>query len=139
MLSAGNLGTGTHLSGNPVNQALEELAVLNSSRNSMDPNSMSNSDKALVGQALRAAADGPFFPDWEFHTIFGLDRNEVRTIAYAWPNIEANSEDVVLAVNNSLNNLLKYPHRQHDLWLQWISVSTHELDELFRRLRSSVM
>jgi hypothetical protein len=29
----------------------------------MDFDSLSEVDKAIVGEALRAAADGPFFPD----------------------------------------------------------------------------
>jgi hypothetical protein len=116
---------------------LEEIAVLNSKPYSMDLRRMSDPDKALVGQALRAAADGPFFPDWEFHTLFGLNRDEVRAIADDWPNVDLSSSDVVLAVNNSLNNLLGYPHRQGHAWSRWISVSPHELDELFCRLSSS--
>jgi hypothetical protein len=43
----------------------------------MDFDSLSELDKAIVGQALRAAANGPFFPDWEFHALFGLERSEV--------------------------------------------------------------
>jgi hypothetical protein len=39
----------------------------------MDLDSLSDVDKVILGQALSAAADGPFFPDWEFHTLFGLE------------------------------------------------------------------
>ena len=73
---------------------------------------LSDADKALVGQALRAAVDGPFFPEWEFHTLFGLTRSEIRAIADAWPNVDLTSSDVALAANNALNNLLGYPHGQ---------------------------
>ena len=58
----------------------EGIAVFDSS-DYMNLDSLSDMDKAIVGQALRAAADGPFFPDWEFHTLFGLERSEVRAIA----------------------------------------------------------
>ena len=101
----------------------------------MDFNSLSEHDRAIVGQALRAAAHGPFFPDWEFHTLFGLQRDEVRTIADAWPNLMASPEDIDLALNNSLNNLLGYPHREDAVWPQWISVDRRELDDLFSRIR----
>jgi len=94
-----------------------------------------DAERAVVGQALRAAADGPFFDDDEFHTLFGLTRAEVRNVADAWPNVELQSEDVQLAVNNSLNNLLGYPHRQDSVWSEWISVNRRQLDELFSRLR----
>jgi hypothetical protein len=103
----------------------------------MDLHRISDSDKAIVGQALRAAAHGPFFPDSEFDTIFGLSRNEVRVIANAWPNVEPNRTDVAVAVNNSLNNLLGYPLDEAEAWNRWISVSPSQLDELFCRLRNS--
>jgi hypothetical protein len=96
---------------------------------------ISDADKALVGQALRAAADGPFFDEWEFQTLFGLTRSEVRAVADAWPNVELQSTNVHLAVNNTLNNLLGYPHRQDSVWSEWISVDRRQLDELFSRLR----
>jgi hypothetical protein len=38
-------------------------------------------------------------------------------------------------VNNSLNMLLRYPHRKDDVWSQWISVDRQQLNELFNRLR----
>ncbi|HXX21062.1 MAG TPA: hypothetical protein VEJ46_16795 [Candidatus Acidoferrum sp.] len=96
---------------------------------------LSDGDKAAVGQALRAAADGPFFDEWEFHTLFGLTRSEVRAVADAWPNVDLLSAKVQLAVNSAFNNLLGYPHRQDSVWSQWISVSRSQLDELFSRLR----
>lgn len=101
----------------------------------MDFASLSEADKAILGEALRAAADGPFFPDWEFHTLFGLERSEIRAIADAWPEFAASREVVTMAVNNSLNSLLGYPHRSEGVWSQWISVGPQQLNELFNRLR----
>jgi hypothetical protein len=96
---------------------------------------LSEADKAIVGQALRAAADGPFFPDWEFHTLFGLQRTEVRAIADAWPEYSVTPEKLAQAVNNALNNLLGYPHGERAAWSKWISVDPQQLNELFCRLR----
>jgi hypothetical protein len=101
----------------------------------MDFGSLSDTEKTIVGQALRAAADGPFFPDWEFHTLFGLERSDVRAIADAWPEGTAPAGKITLAVNNSMNNLLGYPHNEDAVWSRWISVSREELDDLLRRLR----
>jgi len=64
-----------------------------------------------------------------------MERNEVRAVADAWPNVDQTNANVVLAVNNSLNNLLGYPHGQDFVWSQWISVERSRLDELIRRLR----
>jgi len=41
----------------------------------------------LIGDCLLAAADGPFFEDWEYATLFGLDRAEVTRIAGEWPRV----------------------------------------------------
>jgi hypothetical protein len=97
--------------------------------------SLSDADKAIVGKVLRAAAYGPFFPDWEFHTLFGLKRSDVRAIADAWPEITSSPEDLEIAVNNSLNNLLGYPHGMDAVWSEWITIDRHQLNELYKRLR----
>jgi hypothetical protein len=92
-------------------------------------------ESRIIGEALRAAADGPFFPDWEFHTLFGLTREEVRKIANEWPLPNPPPDEVIIAVNNSLNWLLSYPHRKHDLWSDWISVDQPTVNEICNRLR----
>ena len=74
----------------------------------MDLKSLSDADKATVGEALRAAADGPFFPDWEFHSLFGLKRGKVRAIANGWPELDTPHEEATMAVVNSLNNPFGY-------------------------------
>lgn len=101
----------------------------------MELKDLSDHDRALLGQALRAAAYGPLFPDWEFHTLFGLQRNGVRAIADAGPDLVASSEDTDLAVNDSLNNLLGYPRGEDAIWPQWISVDRQQLRELPERVR----
>lgn len=100
----------------------------------MDFDSLSELDKRIIGEALRAAADGPFFPDCEFRTLFGLERGKVRAIAAAWPKAITPPEQLGIAVNNSLNNLLGYPHGGDAVWSQWISVDRSQLHELLSRL-----
>jgi hypothetical protein len=68
---------------------------------------LSKRESDTIKEVLHAAADGPFFPDWEFQTIFGITRERVRRIADEWPLPNAPPGDVVLAVNNSLNWLLR--------------------------------
>jgi hypothetical protein len=41
----------------------------------------------VVKECLRAAVDGPFFPDWELHALFGLERAEVRKVLQSWPEL----------------------------------------------------
>jgi hypothetical protein len=38
-----------------------------------------------VGGCLRAAVDGPFFPDGEFPILIGPNRPDMRAIMEAWP------------------------------------------------------
>lgn len=96
---------------------------------------LTESESRIIGEVLLAAADGPFFPDWEFHTLFGLPRDQVRTIARQWPQPQLPPKDVTLAVNNALNMMLSYPHRKHALWANWISIDRNALNDLFNRLR----
>jgi hypothetical protein len=111
--------------------------VLDSLPDIMNFDPMGDADKTVVGQALRAAADGPFFPDWEFHTLFGLARSEVRAVADAWPNVDLMDANVALAVNNSLNNLVGYPHGQDSVWSQWISVDRPKLASVAERCKGT--
>ena len=96
---------------------------------------LTQSESRIVAEVLRAAADGPFFPDGEFHTLFGLERQEVRNIAERWPLPIVDPQVVTVAVNNAFNNLLGYPHRKDDVWSEWISVDRPALNELFNKLR----
>lgn len=72
----------------------------------------------VLGRRLRLAVDGPFFPDWEFHALMGLSREEMEAIADAWPNPTAKTPEHYespehaqrVAVGNAANNLLGYPH-----------------------------
>ena len=81
-------------------------------------------EREVVRECLRAAVDGPFFPDWEFPTIFGLERDDVRKVLSCWPELNETDETVVQAINNSLNNLLGYPTRNKmEIWPKFISVS----------------
>ena len=71
-------------------------------------------DVQTVGQALIAAVEGPFFPDWEFETLIGVERATVRTLAQSWPDLVGDEESEAAAVVNVLNNLVGYPHGRND-------------------------
>ena len=94
---------------------------------------MSQTDnKAIISACLSAAANGPFFPDWEFHTLFGLTRTEVRAVAQSWAKDNGETEIVRTAINGSFSNLLGYPHRQDAEWSKWIPVSRDELEQIYQ-------
>jgi len=91
-------------------------------------------DEAVIAGALRAALDGPFFPDWEFHTLMGLDRDEVRTVLIEWPH-PSDPQVAELAVNNALVNLGGYPHHRWDAWPEFSDASQAELEAVLSRWR----
>ena len=61
-------------------------------------------EREVVKECLRAAVESPFFPDWEFGTIFGLQRDDVRKVLLSWPELDEADETVVLAINNAMQN-----------------------------------
>ena len=75
----------------------------------MPPSGLSERDIETVRRCLLAAADGPFFEEWEFQTLFGCKRSEVRMVALAWPTVD-HMPIADLAINNTLINLRDYPH-----------------------------
>lgn len=86
----------------------------------------------MVRECLRASLEGPFFPDWEFAIIFGLQREDVRQVLRSWPVLNESDDSVVRAINNSFNNLLAYPAKnKHEIWPKFISVSRIELARIF--------
>ena len=93
-------------------------------------------EQLTVRECLAAAANGPFFPDWEFQTLFGVERSEVRSILDAWPNLDETNENVLLAINNSMNHLLGYPHGREREWSQYISARPEDVARILQKWRS---
>ncbi len=90
--------------------------------------------RTVIKACLRAVVDGPFFPGWEFHTLFGLEREEVRQVLASWPE-GADADTQFIAVNNALGQLLGYPHGREDVWDDFIPVSREPLQDLLWRVR----
>ena len=110
---------------------LSTLGVVRTRIVIMSLQALNNDEKQVVFECLRAAVDGPFFPDWEFHALFGLDRSEVAAIVAALPAIDDSDESVSLAIHNAMGNLLGYPHGKAAAWRQFISVPDVEVERIF--------
>ncbi|HKR58963.1 MAG TPA: hypothetical protein VJS64_04460 [Pyrinomonadaceae bacterium] len=104
----------------------------------MSLTNLNEADRDVVRQCLHATVEGPFFPEWEFYTLFGLDRNEVRKVLYAWQNLDESNESVNLAINNSFANLLGYSHGCESHWSQFISASRTDVSRIFNLWRGDV-
>jgi hypothetical protein len=92
-------------------------------------------DRRIIAEALKAAVEGPFFPDEEFHSIFGLERAEVAEVSRSWPNVDEADDRVGIAVNNTLVNLTGYPHKKEKDWDRFLSVPESWLLEVLGRWR----
>lgn len=110
-----------------------------------DESTLEDHDREVIARCLRAAVDGPFFPDAEFTTLFGLDRHAVAAVLRAWPGEpesvpdgwESASEARRIAVSNALTNLLGYPHGfGGDAFAQEVGASEEEVDQALRKWRA---
>ena len=97
---------------------------------------LSERDLRVIKECLQVAAHGPFFPDWEVETLFGLTRAEMAAIAADWPAVDAGTREVRRAVIGALGHLTGYPHGEEEAWGRYISVSPSEVEDLLRRWRN---
>jgi hypothetical protein len=94
-------------------------------------------EKDIVRRALLAAADGPFFPDWEFRTLFGVDRAEIRETAAEHPVLSSTNQVHMCSVNNALFMLATYPIKVAEP-LREYQIERSELFPVLNRIRTSL-
>ena len=90
-------------------------------------------DLTLIRNCLEAAATGPFFPDWEFETLFGLSRDQLREIMFGWPQ-NASEPRTEIAVRNAIANLRGYPHNQECVLEKMLGVDPERLYGLSKKI-----
>lgn len=84
------------------------------------PELLLESEVNTVRCCLRAAVEGPFFPDWEFETLIGVDRQVVREVLSEWPLRTVSQDEFVCAVLGSMSNLIGYPHGMDSEFLGFV-------------------
>jgi hypothetical protein len=95
---------------------------------------ISSPDSEIVRRVLRAAVDGPFFPEWEFHTLFGVDRSTASEVLAAWPKQTVGREEFRCAVIGSLNNLIGYPHAKDRDFLNYFPEGREAIEKTLAHL-----
>src|SRR5947209_5641642 len=99
---------------------------------------LTEAERQVVGDCLRAAATGPFIPMWEFQTLFGLEHQQVADIAFAPSPLVDTREDVQIAINHALNMLTGYPHRHgEEVWRQFIRVPPEDVRRILKKWKGT--
>jgi hypothetical protein len=107
---------------------------------------LSEAERTVVMKCVRAAAEGPFISEWEFHTLIGLERHQVADVALQWPCLDEAEERVQLAINNSMNTLLLWfgweeedPEDADRLLQEWTGASAADIDRIFAKWRAKAL
>ena len=96
-------------------------------------NFLTKIENKIVLDCLHAAADGPFFPNWEFSTLIGVNRDEVRETAKRLQQ-NATAGDDSWIITNTLNNLSGYPHDEFERWHEHFDFSKQDLHAILTKL-----
>jgi len=95
---------------------------------------LSPTEIEIIRRSLKATVEGSFFPDREFHTLFGVDRAIVRTVYEAWSRQTVSDDEFVCAVKGSLNHLWGYPHDKADELAAYMPEGAGALQAILDRL-----
>ena len=98
---------------------------------------LTDAEREVVRECLRAAVKGPFFPMWEFPTLFGLEHASVADIAFGAVPLDDSRDDVQIAINNAMNMLTGYPHRRENVWFEYISVPPAEVRRILKKWKGT--
>jgi hypothetical protein len=67
-----------------------------------------------------------------FRALFGLERAEVRRVLQSWPELNEADDTVAIAINNSFNNLLRYPvPNKKEPWPKFLAAKRSEVARIF--------
>jgi hypothetical protein len=103
----------------------------------MNHPSISAEDWAKIGRIVEVAANGPFFDDGEFETLFGVTREFVREMAAAWPEVDVSDQNTLVGINNSILHIVTYPHGKRERLPSLIGLSVEQISTLFKVFRES--
>lgn len=102
---------------------------------SMKIKSLDKEEQDLILESLIASLEGPFFPEWEFDSLFGGSRAELSRIIQNYPEVSFHDEKTKSIILNALGNLVGYPHGKEALWSEYISASKSEVFSLLKKLK----
>lgn len=97
---------------------------------------LTDDERAVVFECLKCVAAGEIIQhDWEFPTLMGIEVDAFKQLVQKLPHIDDTSEQVNIAINNAMNNLLGYPHGHHQHWEQYMPISLDEIERVLIKWR----
>src|SRR6185369_4728051 len=101
---------------------------------------LDEAERQAVLDCLQCVAAGFVIQhDSEFQTIMGVEVSVVKSVVAAWPNVDDSDDVVRLVINNSMNNLLGYPHGKHQEWERYNRVPLSEVARIFEKWRGDTV
>ena len=99
-------------------------------------------EQKIILQAMKLIlTEENYIGDWEFQTRLGISRDELRQVIAEWPHLkdedDTDSKDNpdlvrILAINNSLNEVLHGVDVSDADWAKWISEPREEVKRIYR-------
>lgn len=96
---------------------------------------LTEDERSVVQACLRAACEGPFFPEGEFEQRFGQNRSDIDRVLRAWPQVDETAERVALAIINAMASLLSRRHAPPEERRRWLPVSDTEVLRVLHKWR----
>lgn len=96
---------------------------------------MTKHEKQIIYKCLIASIEGGFFPEWEFQTLIGVDKNYVLNMIKDWRNDSLNDINQVRVISSIMGNLIAYPHGKQKDIPTFVSGSIDEIINILNKLR----
>jgi len=100
----------------------------------MKMNNLSNDETSIVYECLKCVVEGKvILHDWEFSTIIGIEVSEFKSIFKQWPKIDETDKNIKMVINNTMINLLSYPHGKEANWSEYMATSLADIETVFQK------
>src|SRR5262245_3456326 len=90
-------------------------------------------ERVVVFEAVRAAANGPFFSAGEVAALSGLDRRQLQAVASRIPRLDDSDPVVRRVIGHALCDLLSHPEETEAHWTEWLTATRSELEGVAER------
>ena len=95
---------------------------------------LSEQERRSIYECLCAAEHEDLFPEWEFETLFGINREKITIVRESWPEVDTSNPDVGAALVGAMGQMLGYPLGKNKRWENYISVSPENIKRILDKL-----